>query len=399
MHRLIPAGVLAALILCLLLACCPASAEEARDLTGGCTFRASRYNGEFPHVTDGKLDTYFILLKESGTLEVRSAEPVWGVYVRLYYQYSKPVAYALEAEHNGTWVGVGSGGAYLSTWHPLEAPETHLRVRSTGPISMAIAEIRVYGPGDKPAEVQDWRTAEKCDLMLLTAHPDDELLWFGGLLPTYAGERGLTVQCVILVPTGGERRQEYLSVLWHCGVRVYPEFLNLPDNNGITPDKQYKRWYGRNHVLTKVVAAIRRYRPEVLVTHGEAGEYGHGAHRTAADAAKRSVDLAAQGSQFKSSASAYGPWQVKKLYLHEYGERPIVCDWDRPLSAFGGKTGFDVAEEAFGFHASQVKRGWAFERVGEHDNTAFGLYMSQVGDDTGIGDLMEHIEPAADAAE
>ncbi len=387
-----------ALLLCLLLVCCAASAEEAEDLTPGCTFRSFRGNGVFSAVTDGNLGTYYILLKESGSLEFSCPGPVQGVSARLVYQFSKPVAYALEAEHGGAWVTVGTGGTYLSEWHPLAEPETHLRIRSTGPISMAIAELRVFGPGDKPAEVQDWHTIEKCDLMLLTAHPDDETLWFAGLLPTYAGERGLAVQCVLLVPTGGERRQEYLSALWHCGVRAYPEFLNLPDNNGKRPKQQYERWHGENHVLTKVVAVIRRHRPEVLVTHGEGGEYGHGAHRTAADAAKRCVELAAREDRFPASAAEYGPWQVKKLYLHEYAENPVVCDWDRPLAAFGGKTGFDVAEEAFRFHASQVKRGWAFTRVGEHDNTAFGLYMTTVGEDTGTGDLMEHIEPAPDTA-
>ncbi len=86
---------------------------------------------------------------------------------------------------------------------------------------------------------------------------------------------------------------------------------------------------------------------------------------------------------------------MKKLYLHEYPENPLVCDWDQPLAAFGGKTGFEVAEEAFLCHASQVKRGWAFTRHGEHDNAAFGLYMTQVGEDSGIGDLMEHIGSAA----
>ena len=82
---------------------------------------------------------------------------------------------------------------------------------------------------------------------------------------------------------------------------------------------------------------------------------------------------------------------MKKLYLHEYPVRPIRCDWDQPLAAFGGKTGFRVAAEAFTFHASQTRRGWSISRGAEHDNTAFGLYMTQVGDDTGAGDLMEHI--------
>ena len=70
----------------------------------------------------------------------------------------------------------------------------------------------------------------------------------------------------------------------------------------------------------------------------------------------------------------------------------IPCDWTVPLEAFGGKTGFQVAEEAFSWHRSQVKRNWSFEAVGPHDNTLFGLFFTTVGQDTGIGDFMEHIE-------
>ena len=137
---------------------------------------------------------------------------------------------------------------------------------------------------------------------------------------------------------------------------------------------------------------IRKHRPEVLVTHGEKGEYGHGAHKTAADAAKTLVKQTNSAKKYPKSAQQYGTWQVKKLYLHEYEKNPIVCDWDQPLAAFGGKTGYEVAEEAFRFHASQVKRDWNFEIHGQHDNALFGLFYTAVGPDTGKGDLMEHIE-------
>ena len=66
--------------------------------------------------------------------------------------------------------------------------------------------------------------------------------------------------------------------------------------------------------------------------------------------------------------------------------------WDQPLSAFGGKTGYEVAEEAFRFHGSQVRRDWSSEIHGDHDNAHFGLYFSSVGLDSGLGDLMEHID-------
>ena len=70
----------------------------------------------------------------------------------------------------------------------------------------------------------------------------------------------------------------------------------------------------------------------------------------------------------------------------------MICDWNYPLQRFGGKTGYEVAEEAFQFHGSQVQRDWNFEIHGDHDNAVFGLCYTEVGLDTGIGDLMEHIE-------
>ena len=368
------------------------TADGAPDITAGCSFTSTRTQGGLNALRDGKTDTYVTLMKDGGTVEIRAGEPVWGVYVSLFYLYSRPVAYDLQVEDGlGGWKTVSSGGEFLTGWHPLAEPATRLRIVTTGEVSMAIAELQLFGEGEKPGYVQVWRRAEKCDLMLLTAHPDDELLWFGGLLPTYAGDRGLTVQCVVLAPTGGQRRLELLRALWHCGVTVYPEMLGFPDANHGQVREQYAGWYGETNVLTRVTEVIRHYRPEVLVTHGEDGEYGHGAHKLAADAAKRAVEAAALPDRYPSSAQTWGVWQVKKLYLHEYPVRPIHCDWDQPLAAFGGKTGLRVAAEAFTFHASQTRRGWSISRGAEHDNTAFGLYMTQVGDDTGAGDLMEHI--------
>ena len=233
-------------------------------------------------------------------------------------------------------------------------------------------------------------------MMLLTAHPDDEILWFAGLLPTYAGERGLRVQLAVMAPTGGERKLELLHAIWHCGVTAYPEFIGLVDKNGQTVEGQYAAWKGKNRVLGLVTEVIRKHQPEVMVTHGENGEYGHGAHRTACAAAKDCVKLAAKSNRFVKSYKKYGVWQVKKLYLHEYKKNSFHCDWTVPLEAFGGRTGFEVAEEAFAFHRTQTNRNWEFEAVGPHDNTLFGLFFTKVGKDSGIGDFMEHIETEAE---
>ena len=96
--------------------------------------------------------------------------------------------------------------------------------------------------------------------MLLVAHPDDELLWFGGLLPTYAGDRHLAVEVVYAVPATPVRRLELLDGLWTCGVTAYPELLHMRDARSDTLEGQYKKW-SKTAFYDKVTDAIRRYRP------------------------------------------------------------------------------------------------------------------------------------------
>ncbi len=370
--------------------------EAARELTAVLTFETNGKSREYELLKDGDLSTYFPLKETKGELIVSSPEPMSGIYIMDFDKYGRDHDYDLQIRDGDGWKTVDQGGRFLVHWHVLPEPATEVRILPTCTERLRLAELRAFGVGESPAEIQRWEILEKCDLMLLSAHPDDEILWFGGFLPTYGGERGYRIQVAVLAPTGGQRKLELLSAIWHCGVKYYPEMLGFVDKNGKDPEKQYKLWRGKNRVLKRVVEVVRRHQPEVLITHGEKGEYGHGAHKTAADAAKNAVKLSGNAKKFPDSADVYGTWEIKKLYLHEYEQNSIVCDWDLPLAAFGGKTGYEVAEEAFRFHASQIKRDWAFEVHGSHDNANFGLYYTSVGKDTGIGDLMEHIETAAE---
>ena len=385
--------------LLLLLLLCAASAafsdSPAAELTGACTFSSNNvYKTDIPLMTDGSVSTSYALKEKNGWLEIGCDTPVCGLSVSVLVKSRNPWSYSLEAmDENGQWQAVAQS-RYLTDWFDLSPGYTRLRIRSTGRERLRIAELRAFGPGEKPDDVQNWQDLDKCDLMLLACHPDDEVLWFAGLLPTYAGEREYKVQLAMMTPDYGDRQLELLRCAWHCGVRYYPYFIGFHDKHGGSVEKQLTQWNGKNKVLKEVVQCIRRFRPEVLVTHGEDGEYGHSAHRVTAWAAKECFSRAADEKQFSASADQYGTWQVKKLYLHEYGENRITMDWNRPLSAFGGKTGFDVAEEAYQFHATQVAIGhYEFERgpEGSHDNTAFGLYATVVGPDEAGNDFMEHI--------
>ena len=372
-------------------------------IKSGVSFEANGRSENFGDMQDDDFRTYFPLKDKKGWLEVHSEKPVYGVYLMLFEKITVPLEYEIQLQDgNGGWRTVAKGGQYLVNWHPLEEGVTDFRIFGTSKERIRVSELRLYGEGEKPADVQDWQTIGKCDIMLLSGHPDDEILWFAGFLPTYAGDRGYRVQLAVMAPTGGERKLELLHAIWHCGVTAYPEFIGLVDKNGKTVEGQYTAWKGKNRVQGLVTEVIRKHQPEVMLTHGENGEYGHGAHRTACAAAKDCVKHAAKANRFPKTAKLYGTWQVKKLYLHEYKKNVIPCDWNQPLKAFGGKTGYEVASEAFKFHRSQIRRNWDLEPDGkvhnnggylEHDNSLFGLFFTTVGQDTGIGDFMEHITP------
>ena len=383
-------GIIILLAFLLLL---PAGAEDAPELTAECVFTSNAKTQDFSLMTDRNFSTYYPLNDKKGWLVIESETPICGVSVSLVDKYGlAPYSYDLEAENSdGTWTKIGES-KYLVNWHPLEEPLNKVRIRATSKERIRISEIRLFGEGEKPADVQDWQELDKCDLMLLACHPDDEVLWFAGLLPTYAGERNYRVQVAMMTPRNEERQLELLACIWHCGVRYYPCYIGFHDKHGGSVAKQYTAWKGKNRVMRLVTECIRRYKPEVLVTHGENGEYGHSAHRVTSEAARLCYKYAAQKKAYPESVRKYGTWQVKKLYLHEYEKNQVIMDWDQPLEAFGGKTGFDVAEEAFRFHATQTARDWEFTRGGEHDNRVFGLYYTEVGPDTGINDLMEHIK-------
>ena len=85
-------------------------------------------------------------------------------------------------------------------------------------------------------------------------------------------------------------------------------------------------------------------------------------------------------------------WEVKKYYIHLYPEDALVLDFECPLSAFGGKSAFEVAKEAFALHTSQQSGRHEVEIDGPYDIRRYGLAYSAVGPDEAHDGLFEHID-------
>ena len=373
-------------------------AEEARDITGQCVMTPASKKKEFKRALDGNYRTFWNSAAGKGAaVEVKApeGEEISAVWFQ-WYEHEHAAAVQVR-NAAGDWEEIAkTEGVFLSECVELPGGITEIRVANPKDAKrntpIPLAEMHVYGRGTLPEKVQRWEPpCEKADLMLMAGHPDDELLWFGGVLPTYAGVQKKAVQVCIMVPTLPRRRLEELDGLWTCGVRNYPVFGYFRDNYSLSAKDQYSRW-GQEAVQKLVTGWVRRFRPEVLITHDFQGEYGHGAHRACADAAVRALDYAADPKKYPESGKEYGTWDVPKCYIHLYPENVIDFDWRVPLEAFGGKTAFDVATEAFACHVSQAHTEYRVEDSGPCDCSLFGLYRSLVGPDTAHDDLFEHLD-------
>ena len=274
---------------------------------------------------------------------------------------------------------------------------------------VTIFELYVYSPGEVPDTVQKWEKPyeDGADLVLFSTHGDDEHLFFAGILPYYAGERGYKVQVVYFTDHRAddyERVHEMLNGLWIVGVRAYPVFGKHPDfflrhDLEGTYLSYERRGYTREELLSFVVENVRRFKPIVAICHDIQGEYGHGMHIAYTDLLIKALEISNDPSQFPESAEKYGVWDIPKTYLHMYEENQIIMNWDQPLERFGGQTAFQVSVyQGFQCHKSQV-RDFAWFYYGHDDAISlpkynpcyYGLYRSTVGPDIEKNDFFENV--------
>ena len=387
---------------CLLLLMCAlllwtglACAQTAEEITAECAMRAPGASA-LGCLSDRNYRTRWASSSGSrARLEITAPEgkTIGGVYIQFY---NSPCAFEVQARGaDGTYTTVASCDTdYLTGYAKLPEGAAEIIVRPQGNGNrLILAEAHVFGEGETPDWVQQWQPPlEKADLLLISAHPDDEILFMGGTIPYYAGERGLAVQVAYLVPATPYRRLELLDGLWVCGERNYPDLGSFPDRYVTSLRGMYQQeGWSYDRVMRHVTGLFRRYQPEVVVTHDVNGEYGHGAHKVAADAALRCVALAADASYQHPKLEEKEPWQVKKLYLHLYEEGALRMDWRQPLEAFGGQTAFDVAEAAFACHISQQHTDYRVEDSGPYDNAKFGLAFTTAGEDVEKNDFFENL--------
>lgn len=391
---------LIALLTLLALSLSVAFAAEANDITEDCKFKVCSSGRKYTLMTDKKYTSYWESNKiKTPWIAITAPEgkPIAGLYVCFG---NMPESWEIQTSDDGKdwFTAVPGDTRFLHAYVALPQPAQYVRlaVTSEKKTALRINELFVLSEGDLPDWVQVWQpTEEKADILFLSTHPDDELIFFGGAIPTYAVEQQRKVVVAYFTRSNTTRSSELLNGLWHMGVRTYPVIGNFKDSYAKNLKAAYKTAGGKGKVNEWIVGLYRQYKPEVVVTQDTNGEYGHKQHMMIADAAQNCIALAANEDEFTASTIAYGTWQVKKLYLHLYPENQITFDWTVPLKSMNGATGIELAEEAYTLHKTQASSGMSVTETGtKYDNRVFGLAFTTVGEDVRKDDFLENIYDA-----
>ena len=377
-----------------------AFAAEANDITEDCKFKVCSSGRKYTLMTDKKYTSYWESNKiKTPWIAITAPEgkPIAGLYVCFG---NMPESWEIQTSDDGKdwFTAVPGDTRFLHAYVALPQPAQHVRlaVTSEKKTALRINDLFVLSEGDLPDWVQVWQpTEEKADILFLSTHPDDELIFFGGAIPTYAVEQQRKVVVAYFTRSNTTRSSELLNGLWHMGVRTYPVIGNFKDSYAKNLKAAYKSAGGKGKVNEWIVGLYRQYKPEVVVTQDTNGEYGHKQHMMIADAVQNCIALAANEDEFTASTIAYGTWQVKKLYLHLYPENQITFDWTVPLKSMNGATGIELAEEAYTLHKTQASSGMSVTETGtKYDNRVFGLAFTTVGEDVRKDDFLENIYDA-----
>ena len=339
-------------LLCALLAPAATAAraengQETNELTSQSAVTLPDRSAAFePRLTDGRYNSR-ISFQPGETLEVSLADGAKGVYIAWYTAPEAALVEMLDA--SGTVLSsLAASTDLLNEYFTL--PENCARLRISGELAFAVSELGVFASETAP-DALCMMSAQQSQpkAMLILAQTTDESFYFGSLLPYFSGD---DAALVFLSSENRQAQQEAIAARYALGSRTQPIFGSFPYYPSALDLKRLYTYVDKGDATDWLVALIRRYQPETLITHAVESEGNIGMHELTAKHVLIAADQAADEKKEYVSERAYGVWQVRAVYQHaETGATPLY-DTQAPLSAFGGESAITLAQTAYETYSS-----------------------------------------------
>lgn len=263
-------------------------------------------------------------------------------------------------------------------------------VHGTAEIKLALDRLNVLG-----------------SVLMVAAHPDDE----NTALLAYLA-RGKKYRTAYLSLTRGEGGQNLIGAEQgdEIGIIRTQELLAARKIDGSeqffsravdfgfskSADETLAKW-GRDQILADTVFAIRRFRPDVIITRfSGTPRDGHGQHQASALLGKEGFSVAADASRFPEQLKLVQPWQAKRLMFNLFSFRPqdeaenakIVNKVEIDTGEYDPVLGFSYNEIAGASRSQHKSQGMgSAERKGSSKNQ-----LINIGGDAAQDDLFSGID-------
>ena len=214
---------------------------------------------------------------------------------------------------------------------PLRAQDSAVKAQSElemvpltepSPVALPIAEDRGYANLEQTVK----RLGTTASVLVIVAHPDDE----DGALMTYLS-RGVGARVTLMTLTRGEGGQNAMSAEEYdaLGLIRTNELLKADEYYGAsqlwgteadfgfskTQEEAFAKW-GHDRVLYDAVLAVRRVRPQVIISTFVGGvSDGHGHHQVSGEIAQEAFKAAGDPKVFPDQLkNGIEPWQPLAVY-------------------------------------------------------------------------------------
>ena len=208
----------------------------------------------------------------------------------------------------------------------------------TGKLVLAGEREKILISNDKG---YSWKTLygdqPKADILLMLAHGDDSPISLGPFLVHNAiNEEKQIVDVGVLRDCHSSEYEETYNMehdrdVWMSGVRTSTNFDEFETgNNGCDYYHFNQRlWEGEENVVRHMVAAIRSYRPDIVIVHGGVyGDYDKPGHKVTGRAGIPAFETSGGQVDLWPQLTRLGlePWQAKKLYCIASESYPPTLD-------------------------------------------------------------------------